>query len=44
MSERERASADATIDLDADENACPACLVPFAGLPERCPSCGLRLR
>lgn len=44
MTERERASADAVIDLDAEENACPACLEPFAALPERCPSCGLRLR
>lgn len=43
MTERERASVETVIDLDADENNCPACLEPFKGHPTRCPSCGLRI-
>ena len=41
--DRERASVETVIDLDADENTCPACLEPFRGHPSRCPSCGLRI-
>jgi hypothetical protein len=43
MTDRERASVETVIDLDADENTCPACLEPFRGHPSRCPSCGLRI-
>ncbi len=43
MTARERASVETVIDLDADENNCPACLEPFKGHPTRCPSCGLRI-
>lgn len=39
-----RRAADATIDLDREENQCPGCLGTLRGLPERCPSCGLRFR
>lgn len=38
-----RRAASAAIDLDADENACPACEAPFAGHPTHCPGCGLRI-
>lgn len=38
-----RAAAEATIDLDAEENACPACGETFAALPTNCPGCGLRI-
>jgi hypothetical protein len=38
-----RRSAEATIDLDAEENACPACAEPIRGHPARCPGCGLRI-
>ncbi|MEQ1891448.1 MAG: hypothetical protein ABL998_02805 [Planctomycetota bacterium] len=38
-----RACAEATLDLDADEKVCPACSTRFAGVPSRCPGCGLRI-
>ena len=38
-----RHSAEASIDLDAAVNACPACGERIDGLPSRCPSCGLRI-
>lgn len=44
LDEAGRAAAQSTIDLDAEENSCPACGGPLTGLPERCPSCGLRFR
>ena len=43
MSPEEIAAADAVIDLDAEENACPACLETIPGGTPRCPSCGLRV-
>ena len=43
MSPEEQAAADAVIDLDADENSCPACLGTIPKQAPRCPSCGLRL-
>ncbi len=36
-------SATATIDLDADENQCPACGEAWGAVPQRCPGCGLRI-
>jgi len=38
-----RAAAEATIDLDAEENPCPACGDVIRGHPSRCPGCGLRI-
>lgn len=38
-----RRSAEAVIDLDADENTCPACGELFERVPASCPSCGLKL-
>ncbi len=43
MSEAERIAADAVIDLDADENTCPACMTKIPGGAKRCKGCGLRL-
>lgn len=41
MSETERAAADAVIDLDADENECPACGESIPRGSRRCPGCRL---
>ena len=38
-----RQAAGAIIDLDADENACPACGGKLASIPGRCPDCGLNI-
>jgi len=38
-----RRAAEASIDLDAEENACPACGEAFERVPPSCPSCGLRI-
>lgn len=38
-----RATAEHVIDLDAEENSCPACGETFRVLPRACPGCGLRL-
>lgn len=38
-----RANANATIDLDAAANACPACGGTIARGATRCPSCKLRI-
>ena len=35
-------AASAAIDLDAAENACPACGATFERVPPRCPECGLK--
>ena len=43
LDEDGRRAAEASIDLDAEENACPACGEPFTVLPPKCPGCGLRL-
>lgn len=43
LDEPARRAAQATIDLDAEENACPACGEPFQRVPARCPACGLRI-
>ncbi|MFT7678054.1 MAG: putative amidophosphoribosyltransferase [Planctomycetota bacterium] len=43
MSAAEQTAADASIDLDADENSCPACMDPIPKGSRSCPSCGLRL-
>ena len=43
LDEDARRAATAVIDLDAAENACPACGDPFTGAPSSCPSCGLRI-
>ena len=43
LSPEERAAAEAVFDLDAAENACPACSATVPGGSERCPDCGLRL-
>ena len=42
LDEDARRAAEATIDLDAAENSCPACGESFAPTDLRCPSCGLR--
>jgi len=39
-----RACAETAIDLDSAENTCPACTARITGSPERCPTCGLRIR
>jgi hypothetical protein len=44
LSPEERRAVETTIDLDREDNQCPACLGPLRGLPERCPGCGLRFR
>ncbi len=38
-----RQAAQAVIDLDAAENACPACSGRIQGHPTHCPGCGLRI-
>jgi hypothetical protein len=43
MSEVELAAAGAVIDLDADSNACPACMDPIPKGSTQCPGCGLRI-
>lgn len=43
MGEEERRAADASIDLEADTNSCPACLGQIPRGQGRCPDCGLRL-
>ena len=43
LDEDGRRAAEASIDIDAEENHCPACGEAFAKLPARCPGCGLRL-
>jgi len=43
LDEEGRRAAEATIDLDAEENACPACGQTFERVPPSCPGCGLRL-
>lgn len=43
MSAAEQLAADAVIDLDADENSCPACLDSIPKGARSCPSCGLVL-
>ena len=43
MSEVELTAAEAVIDLDADSNACPACMDPIPKGSSRCPGCGLRI-
>lgn len=44
LDEDARRAVETTIDLDRDENQCPACARPFTGFPERCPGCHLRFR
>lgn len=44
LSPEARRAVETTIDLDRAENQCPGCGGRLAGLPERCPSCGLRFR
>lgn len=36
------AASDLTVDLDAEQTTCPACLGLVPGGSARCPSCGLR--
>ena len=43
LADGSRRAEPAPVDLDADENACPACGTAFAGAPKRCPECGLRI-
>jgi len=43
LDEDARRAAESTIDLDAEENACPACGAGFSQVPASCPDCGLRL-
>ena len=43
MSPAELTAADAVIDLDADQNGCPACGGTIPGGARRCPECGLRI-
>ena len=43
LDEDGRRAAEASIDVESDENTCPACGESFAKLPPRCPGCGLRL-
>lgn len=43
MTVEEVAAADAVIDLDADENSCPACMGTIPRGSPSCPDCGLRL-
>jgi predicted amidophosphoribosyltransferase len=43
MSEVEMAAADAVIDLEAENAACPACLGNIPQGSRMCPECGLRL-
>lgn len=43
MTPAELAAADAVVDLDAEQNECPACGAIVPGGSERCPDCGLRV-
>lgn len=43
LSEVELAAASMTIDLDAEQSTCPACLGTIPHGARRCPECGLRL-
>ena len=43
LTAEERAAADRTVDLDAEEAVCPACETAFEPSAGRCPGCGLRL-
>ena len=43
MSPEERDAADSIIDLDAEQNACPACGGTIPQARQRCPECGLRI-
>ena len=43
LDDEARRAADAVIDLDAEENSCPACGDAWTSVPQRCPSCGLRI-
>jgi len=43
MSAEELAAADAVIDLEADENACPACGGTIPRDVRMCPECGLMI-
>lgn len=45
LSDTERNSAGLTVDLDAEETTCPACMATFrpADAEGRCPDCGLAL-
>ncbi|HPF15146.1 MAG: hypothetical protein H6830_00810 [Planctomycetes bacterium] len=43
MSPEEQAAAQSVIDLDAEQNSCPACLETIPGGAARCPGCGLRI-
>ncbi len=43
LDEAERHAADMTVDLDAEQTTCPACMTSFdpRTASERCPECGL---
>ena len=43
LDEASRLAADMTVDLDAAETTCPACMTAFdpQGADGRCPECGL---
>ena len=43
MDEDSRRAASMTIDLDADESTCPACMGSIPKGSTRCPGCGLRI-
>ena len=43
LDEAARLAARMTIDLDAEESTCPACLGVIPRAAQRCPGCGLRL-
>ncbi len=43
LDEDARRAATTTIDLDAEENQCPACGDTWSSVPTRCPGCGLRI-
>ena len=43
MDEVERQASEVTIDLDADESTCPACMGTIPKGSSLCPSCGLRI-
>lgn len=43
MDATERKAAESVIDLDADQNECPACLGTIPKAATMCPDCGLML-
>jgi len=43
LDEEARVAASREIDLDAEENSCPACGSRFATGGTHCPECGLRV-